>query len=138
MVKILEVHKFGFDFRKSKDYETDQNQDHKGPFTNYICIFWIFLTTHAPSLHFLCSKLHCKDQSNILASQDFFSFYFSMLTLIVITLSGIAFRKQKLCVTLKYKQDKIDFTTFSKLTMCRASESEAWKIDSIKDQAWKV
>ena len=30
----------------------------KGPFTNYICIFWNFLTTYAPSLHFLCSKLH--------------------------------------------------------------------------------
>ena len=28
MAKILEVHKFGFDFRKSKDYEIDQNQDH--------------------------------------------------------------------------------------------------------------
>ena len=30
----------------------------KWPFTNYVCIFWNFLTTYAPSLHFLCSKLH--------------------------------------------------------------------------------
>ena len=26
----------------------------KGPFTNYVCIFWNFLTTYAPSLHVLC------------------------------------------------------------------------------------
>ena len=30
----------------------------KGAFTNYVCIFWHFLTTYVPSLHFLCSKLH--------------------------------------------------------------------------------
>ena len=29
----------------------------KGPFTNYVCIFWHFLTKYVPSLHFLCSKL---------------------------------------------------------------------------------
>ena len=29
----------------------------KGAFTNYVCIFWHFLTTYVPSLHFLCSKL---------------------------------------------------------------------------------
>ena len=37
----------------------DQNAkifDTKGPFTNYICIFWHFLTTYLPSLHFLFSK----------------------------------------------------------------------------------
>ena len=33
-------------------------EDGKGPFTNYVCIFWNFLTTYTPSLHFLCSKLH--------------------------------------------------------------------------------
>ena len=30
----------------------------KGAFTNYVCIFWHFLTSYVPSLHFLCSKLH--------------------------------------------------------------------------------
>ena len=29
----------------------------RGAFTNYICIFWHFLTMYVPSLHFLCSKL---------------------------------------------------------------------------------
>ena len=29
-----------------------------GPFTNYICISWHFLTTYPLSLNFLCSKLH--------------------------------------------------------------------------------
>ena len=33
-------------------------QSGKGPFINYVCIFWNFLTTYTPSLHFLCSKLH--------------------------------------------------------------------------------
>ena len=29
----------------------------QGAFTNYVCIFWHFLTTYVPGLHFLCSKL---------------------------------------------------------------------------------
>ena len=30
----------------------------KGAFTNYVFIFWHFLTIYVPSFHFLCSKLH--------------------------------------------------------------------------------
>ena len=53
--------------------------------------------------------------------------------LVAVTLLGITFGKQKLGVILKYnKQDVIDFTKISKMTMCRASE--AWKIDSVKNQ----
>ena len=57
--------------------------------------------------------------------------------IVTVTLSGIAFEKKKLGVTLKYdKQDVIDFTKISKLTMCKASE--AWGIDVLKNQVWKV
>ena len=52
--------------KKAKQhYHTRANIDrswiqaiHKGPFTNYVSFFWNFLTTYAPSLHFLYSKLH--------------------------------------------------------------------------------
>ena len=42
--------------------------------------------------------------------------------------SGIMFVKQKLGVTFHSdKQDFIDFTKFSKITMCRASEANSEK-----------
>ena len=41
-------------------------------------------------------------------------------------LSGILKAKQKLGVTFNFdKQDVIDFTKFSKMTMCRASEANS-------------
>ena len=40
--------------------------------------------------------------------------------------SGISKGKQKLVVTFNFnKQDVIDFTKFSKMTMCRASEANS-------------
>ena len=53
--------------------------------------------------------------------------------LVAVGSSGILKGKQKLGVT--FNSDKlggIDFTKYSKVTMCRASE--AWKIDSFKNQ----
>ena len=42
---------------------------------------------------------------------------------VAVGLSGILIVKQKLGVTFNFaKQDVIDFTKFSKMTMCRASE----------------
>ena len=49
-------------------------------------------------------------------------------TVVVVTSSGILKAKQKLCVTFNFvKQDVIDFTKFSKMTMCRASEANSEK-----------
>ncbi len=49
-------------------------------------------------------------------------------TLVVVTSSGILKAKQKLGVTFNFdKQDVIDFTKFSKMTMCRASEANSEK-----------
>ena len=46
----------------------------------------------------------------------------------VVTLSGILKAKQKLGVTFNFnKQDVIDLTKFSKMTMCRASEANSEK-----------
>ena len=46
-----------------------------------------------------------------------------------VTLSGILKAKQKLSVTFIFdKQDVIDLTKFSKMTMCRASEANSEKI----------
>ena len=43
-----------------------------------------------------------------------------------VTSSGILKAKQKLDVTFNFdKQDIIDFTKFSKMTMCRASEAHS-------------
>ena len=53
---------------------------------------------------------------------------FSIFILDVVTLSGILKAKQKLGVTFNFdKQDVIDFTKFSKMTMCRASEANSEK-----------
>ena len=54
------------------------------------------------------------------------STFCSKFTLEVVRLSGIAFGKQKLGVTFNFdKQGVIDFTKFSKMTMCRRRGSEA-------------
>ena len=46
--------------------------------------------------------------------------------LVAVGSSGILKAKQKLGVTLNFdKQDVIDFTKFSKMTMCRASEANS-------------
>ena len=46
--------------------------------------------------------------------------------LVAVGLSGILKAKQKLGVTFNFaKQDVIDFTKFSKMTMCRASEANS-------------
>ena len=46
--------------------------------------------------------------------------------LVEVTSSGILKAKQKLGVTFNFdKQDVIDVTKFSKLTMCRASEANS-------------
>ena len=46
--------------------------------------------------------------------------------LVAVGLSGILKAKQKLGVTFNFdKQDVIDFTEFSKMTMCRASEANS-------------
>ena len=48
------------------------------------------------------------------------------LTLDAVGWSGILKAKQKLGVTFNFnKQDVIDFTKFSKMTMCRASEANS-------------
>ena len=48
--------------------------------------------------------------------------------LVAVGLSGILKAKQKLGVTFNFdKQDVIDFTKFSKMTMCRASEANSEK-----------
>ena len=47
-------------------------------------------------------------------------------TVVSVTLSGILKAKQKLGITFNFdKQDVIDFTIFSKMTMCRASEANS-------------
>ena len=47
-------------------------------------------------------------------------------TLDAVGSSGISKGKQKLGVTFNFdKQDIIDFTKFSKMTMCRASEANS-------------
>ena len=52
----------------------------------------------------------------------------STYILVVVGLSGILKVKQKLGVTFNFnKQDIIDFTKFSKMTMCRASEANSEK-----------
>ena len=49
-------------------------------------------------------------------------------TLVAVGSSGILKAKQKLDVTFNFdKQDVIDFTKFSKMTMCRASEANLLK-----------
>ena len=49
-------------------------------------------------------------------------------SLVAVGLSGILKAKQKLGVTFNFdKQDIIDFTKFSKMTMCRASEANSEK-----------
>jgi hypothetical protein len=46
--------------------------------------------------------------------------------LVAVTSSGILKAKQKLGVTFNFdKQDIIDFTKISKMTMCRASEANS-------------
>ncbi len=58
---------------------------------------------------------------------------FSIMTLgvfikVAVGSSGILKAKQKLGVTFNFdKQDVIDFTKFSKMTMCRASEANSEK-----------
>ena len=48
--------------------------------------------------------------------------------LVAVGSSGILKAKQKLGVTFNFdKQDFIDFTKFSKMTMCRASEANSEK-----------
>ena len=48
--------------------------------------------------------------------------------LVAVGLSGILKAKQKLGVTFNFaKQDVIDFTKLSKMTMCRASEANSEK-----------
>ena len=50
----------------------------------------------------------------------------SMYVLDAVRLSGISKGKKKLGVTFNFdKQDVIDFTKFSKMTMCRASEANS-------------
>ena len=58
--------------------------------------------------------------------------------LVVVTLSGILFANEKLGVTFNFNRlGVIDFTKFSKPTMCRASEP--WKIDSVEEnKVWEV
>ena len=52
----------------------------------------------------------------------------SLGTLVAVGSSGILKAKQKLGVTFNFdKQDVIDFTKFSKMTMCRASEANSEK-----------
>ena len=47
---------------------------------------------------------------------------------VAVTLSGILRAKQKVGVTFNFdKQDVIDFTKFSKMTMYRASEANSYK-----------
>ena len=49
--------------------------------------------------------------------------------LVAVGSSGISKAKQKLGVTFNFdKQDVIDFTKFSKMTMCRASEANSEKL----------
>ena len=49
------------------------------------------------------------------------NFWDMLYLLVAVTLSGILKAKQKLGVTFNYdKQDVIDFTKISKMTMCRA------------------
>ena len=49
-------------------------------------------------------------------------------TIVAVTSSGILKAKQKLGVTFNFdKQDVIDLTKFSKMTMCRASEANSEK-----------
>ena len=49
-----------------------------------------------------------------------------MGTVVAVGSSGILKAKQKLGVTFNFaKQDVIDFTKFSKMTMCRASEANS-------------
>ena len=49
-----------------------------------------------------------------------------MKILVAVTSSGILKAKQKLGVTFNFdKQDVIDFTKFSKVTICRASEANS-------------
>ena len=51
-----------------------------------------------------------------------------MYIVVAVGLSGILKAKQKLGVTFNFnKQDVIDFTKFSKMTMCRASEANSEK-----------
>jgi hypothetical protein len=51
-----------------------------------------------------------------------------MYILVAVGSSGILKAKQKLGVTFNFdKQDVIDFTRFSKLKMCRASEANSEK-----------
>ena len=53
--------------------------------------------------------------------------HYSLYSLLVaVGFSGILKAKQKLGVTFNFdKQDVIDFTKFSKMTMCRASEANS-------------
>ena len=54
--------------------------------------------------------------------------YDVLYLLVAVTSSGILKAKQKLGVTFNFdKQDVIDFTKFSKMTMCRASEANSEK-----------
>ena len=54
--------------------------------------------------------------------------YLSMYAVVAVTSSWILKAKQKLGVTFNYnKQDVMDFTKFSKMTMCRASEANSEK-----------
>ena len=49
-----------------------------------------------------------------------------LINLVAVGSSGILKVKQKLGVTFNFdKQDVIDFTKFSKMTMCRASEANS-------------
>ena len=76
-----------------------------------------------------------KDQIFLRVPQKFApssSYNLTALTLLIIvdavTSSGILKAKQKLGVTFNFdKQDIIDLTKFSKMTMCRASEANSEK-----------
>ena len=61
-------------------------------------------------------------------SQRLFGIVFGTLVykLVAVGSSGILKAKQKLGITFNFdKQDVIDFTRFSKMTMCRASEANS-------------
>jgi hypothetical protein len=66
----------------------------------------------------------------IFATNFFENIRFCILTCVLdaVTSSGILKAKQKLGVTFNFdKQDVIDLTKFSKMTMCRASEANSEK-----------
>ena len=74
----------------------------------------------------------CPKLTQILDLEETETYYGQSLvmaySLVAVGSSGILKAKQKLGVTFNFdKQDVIDFTKFSKMTMCRASEANSEK-----------